>query len=54
MKKVLSAGCLFSVIPAFAGTPSVSAGIPPVWVQPLMLFAMLLLAIASRQISRVR
>jgi len=53
MRKVLTVGCLFSVIPLFAGNPAATA-IAPVWTQPLMIFAMLVLAITSRQISRLR
>jgi hypothetical protein len=56
MRKMLGIYFFCLLTPAFAG--SVDQGstsmLAPVWIQMLMLFAMLLLGFASRQISRLR
>jgi hypothetical protein len=57
MKTILSLGCILTAVPVFASTAAaadVGHSLPRLGIQLLMLFAMLLLAIASRQISRVR
>jgi hypothetical protein len=56
MRNLLSIVCLSSVTPAFAAASAtgVNSSLQPFWIQLLMLFAMLLVGITSRQISRVR
>jgi len=48
--------CLCCLTPAFAasGDPGTPSALQPVWIQMLMLFAVLLVGITSRQISRIR
>ncbi|MEO8125895.1 MAG: hypothetical protein ABJF23_06290 [Bryobacteraceae bacterium] len=55
MRKMLAIGLLCCLTPAFAGTGETGvAAIQPLWIQMLMLFAIVLLGITSRQISRIR
>lgn len=56
MKIILSIGILCCLTPAFAGVgePGTTPAIQPLWIQMLMLFAVLLVGVTSRQISRIR
>ena len=56
MRKLLVIIFLCCLPLAFAeiGDPGSTSALQPVWIQMLMLFAMLLVGITSRQISRIR
>jgi len=56
MRKILSIGFLCCLTPAFGGAGDLGSApaMQPLWIQMLMLFAILLLGITSRQISRIR
>jgi hypothetical protein len=53
---IIISSLILSAIPAIAGTSSstVSSSLQPSWIQGLMLFAVALVGITSRQVSRIR
>ena len=56
MRKILIISFFCCLTQAFAGSvdQGSTSALQPVWILPLMLFAMLLVGVTSRQISRSR